>query len=70
MLKKYLHLENITEKTLWQYYGIAMDTAGDEKFIDFSQDNKDTFQRLKFRSLEERVAKISLGLPGQSRLML
>ena len=47
-----------------------MDTAGDEKFIDFSQDNKDTFQRLKFRSLEERVAKISLGLPGQSRLML
>ena len=60
-LKNYLHLENITENTLWQFYSIALDTAGDEPFIDFSQDNKDTFQRLKFRSLEERLAKMSQG---------
>jgi hypothetical protein len=38
-----------------------MDTAGDEPFLDFSQDNKDTFHRLKLRSLEERLAKMSQG---------
>lgn len=66
ILQLYLYLDSITEGTIWEFYGAAVESAGDEPFLDFTQDNKDTFHRLKLRSLEERLAKMSHNFNGNS----
>jgi hypothetical protein len=44
---------------LWDTYSHCLDSAGSEVFIDFTQENKETFNRLKLRSIEERIKKLS-----------
>ncbi|TNV82449.1 hypothetical protein FGO68_gene4124 [Halteria grandinella] len=56
---KYEYLSNVSDGTIWDFYHPAIEFAGSEAFVGFSQDNKDTYNRLKVRSLEERLLKYS-----------
>ena len=59
-LLPFTYLGEVSEDMLWDTYSHCMDSAGTEIFTDFSQENKDTFTRLKLRSIEERIKTLSL----------
>jgi len=58
-LKDFTYLDNVSEDMLWETYSHCLDTAGSEAFTDFSQENKETFNRLKLRSIDDRIKKLS-----------
>jgi hypothetical protein len=58
---KYEYLAQINDGKLWDFYYPAIESAGNDAFVGFSQDNKDTYSRLKIRSLEERLFKMQSG---------
>jgi len=53
-----IYLSKIKEETLWGFYSSCLESAGTEPFVDFTQDNKETFNRLKLRSIETRMKKL------------
>ena len=52
------YLAKITEETLWEFYYPCLESAGNEPFVDFTQENKESFNRLKLRSIENRLKNL------------
>jgi hypothetical protein len=53
-----IYISNIKEDTLWGFYSSCLESAKTDPFVDFTQDNKETFNRLKLRSIESRMKKL------------
>ncbi len=50
------HFPIVTEQTLWDSYNSGILISGTKPLVKFTQDEKDAFYRLKFRSLSQKIS--------------
>ena len=55
-LQGVIALKDLSEDLLYECYKPALIFAGTKEHLDFSKENLEAFYRLKFRSIEERIA--------------
>lgn len=65
--RDYKYLALIGEDTLWQFYAPAIKECNiKEGFEKFTQQNNDSYNRLKFRSMEERIMQLENSMSHES----
>ena len=58
------HLGDLSEETLWQNYQACFHVSSSDNFTGLSQENIDTYYRLKFRSIDERINQVLPSVPN------
>ena len=49
------YLADLEEETLWSSYSPCMEISSTEPYTGFTQENCETYQRMKFRSVDQRL---------------
>ena len=64
LLEEVKHLGDLSEETLWQNYQACFHVSSSGSFTGLSQENIDSYYRLKFRSIDERINQVLPSVPN------